>query len=345
MADPASTLQTLMIVDEGAFLSLQWSFYYVDFPQHFVLKEKQREIISLNDPATLYRNISDIVSVAFDLKINGKSVSPDKILGLSISPNKICTVTMIYRGQPGGLMRLRAPVLQYLPPIAMINYEIVSLGQPARIDTGNLMGHESPFPQVVTYREVNAPGRGTLAVEPALLASFKVGLRTAWINPNWILIMLLLSLVNRPGKVVLPVLAMTGGWILLCFFCSTVSIPIPAELAELLLALVTALLAALAAKRPGNWPLLSGIACCAGLLNGCYDLQQIRTTTAISGLPALIGLSLGFVGSVSSVLLVLSFIVAECKKYPGFSQHWTPRLCWVVAVGALALPVQKFLLP
>jgi hypothetical protein len=340
-ADPASTLQTLMIVDQGDFLSFQWSFYYVDFPSRFVLKEKQSKVISLDNPPTLYENISDIVSVAFDLRIDGQPIQPDKISRLTLSPNKVCTVTLIYRGRPGGRMELRAPVLQYLPPVTMINYEILRLGQTRNVITGNLMGHESPFPQVIVYREAIETFQSMPIEESVWFALFKSELRTAWINSNWVLISLILLVVYKPAKVCVPLLILIAGWGAICVLYAA-NIKFPWTISELILGLPTALLGLVAARHPQKGLWLGLIACGAGFLNACYDLQQIRWTAEDGTSFALMGLCLGFACGLLSLVLALGIVLGECKKYRDFQVQYAPGICLLMAATAILLPAEKF---
>ncbi len=192
--DPASLIQTLMVVDQGHYLSFQWSFYFVDFPKRFALRDDPATTLTFDDPSTLEANLARLVPTAFDLRIDGQSVRPDRISRLTISPNKVCTVTMIYRGRPGAQVELRAPVLQYLPPASIINYEILSLNRTRDLITGNLTARKGPFAQVVAYRETgdgHAPAPG---FEPVQVALFKAGLRIPWLNANWLFLALLLFL-------------------------------------------------------------------------------------------------------------------------------------------------------
>ena len=341
-ADPASTLQTLMIVDQGDFLTFQWSFYYVDFPARFTLKEKQQQPIALDDPATIYQNVSDIVSVAFDLRIDGQPVQPEKISRLTISPNKICTVTLIYRGHPGGQVELRAPVLQYLPPIAMINYEILKLGSTTDIVTGNLVGHPGPFPQVIDYQEVSQASHVMPGVESAALALFKSQLRTAWINSNWLLIGVILLVTYRPPRVIIPLAIMAGCWIAVCVVYAACRFKVAWMFPELFPAVLTTGIGLLAAVRPRKWTGIVLLACGAALLNACDDLQQVQWTPENQAGAALVGLCAGFVAGFGLIIVILTALLAECRKFPEFQSRWAPRLCWVMAALALILPLQKF---
>jgi hypothetical protein len=344
-ADPASTLQTLMIVDQGDFLTLQWSFYYVDFPAQFALREKPGTLVTLSDPATLEQNLSEIVSVAFDLKIDGRAVPPDKIARLAVSPNKICTVTMIYRGRPGGQVELSAPVLHYLPPIAMINYEILSLGPSGQVVTGNLMGHAGPFPQVIDYRQTTRTGGPAPALESEALVLFKSQLRTAWINTNWLFLATILLLVRKPAQAV-PVLAtMAAGWIAVCLLATEARLQVPWSIPEWLLGVATALVGALAAWRPDRWRWIVSAAGGAALLNACHDVPHVRLLPAETAAWETVARCAGFACSLLSVVLVLALILGEGRKFPGFQSKWAPRICWIVAAFALLLPLQRLLVP
>ena len=342
-ADPASTLQTLMIVDQGDFLTFQWSFYYVDFPAHFVLRKKPSKAVVLDDPATLEENIAAIVSAAFDLKIDGRSVQPDKIARLAISPNKIVTVTLIYRGRPGGRVELSAPVLHYLPPIAMINYEILRLGPGGEVTTGNLMGHPGPFPQTLEYTQTTHTGGPGPALESEALVLFKAQLRTAWINTNWLFLVAVLFLAGTPRRAAPVLLGMAGGWIAVCLLATEAGLQLPWAVPAWMTGAATAAAGALAAWRPMRW---NGIAAAAGgaaLVNACADLPHVRLLAAGASAWEPLARCAGFACSFLSVVVVLALLLGEAGKFPGFQVKWAPRLCWVLAALALLLPLERFL--
>ncbi len=342
VADPASTIQTLMIVDQGDFLSFQWSFYYVDFPPRFVLREKQDKEITLTDPATLYDNLEDIVSVGFDLRINGRSVPPDKVSRLSISPNRICTVTLIYRGVPGGKMELRAPILQYLPPTAMVNYEILRLNQSSDIITGNLMAHAGPFQQAITYRELGRANEPAPQLESEPFALFRTELKTAWVNSNWLLLSALLFLVYPVRRALVPLLVMVGIWIALCF-AHDIALPFSWTMPAFVPAVTVALTGLVAWRCPGKESLMLAAVIAAALLNAAYDLQQVRWTPEDRAFPCLVALELGFTCGLALASLVWAVLGTECRRMPEYSAHWAPKIAVVIAVAALLLPVAKLI--
>jgi hypothetical protein len=231
-------------------------------------------------------------------------------------------------------------VLQYLPPTAMINYEIVSLGHPGNVITGNLMAHQGPFPQVIDYREIGRSGPAA-PEETAFFALFKSQLRTAWINSNWLLMSVILLVVYEPKKACVPLAMMTAGWIALGLLDGAVNLRFPWPLPEWLLSLPTVLLGVIAATRPQKWFWIVLSACGAGLLDAAYDLQQIRWAPGDRTSSALGGLCLGFVCSMFSLVLVLGILLQEGRKYREFQTVWASRICWLAAALALALPLQR----
>jgi hypothetical protein len=343
-ADPASTLQTLMIVDQGDFISFQWSFYFVDFPPRFVLKENPSETVVLDNPATLEENVSKLVAVAFDLKINGQHVRPDKISRLDISPNKVCTVTMIYRGRPGGKVELRAPVLGYLPATALINYEIVSLGHTTDVVTGNLIGHQGPFPQMIQYRQVLVGIPTMPETKSSFSIYFKTGLRTAWINLSWLFISLVLFLVLKPFRAILCLIIMMAGYFVLGLL-NAGNIKLHWTIPDLMPGLLTALLGVVGVRLSAKEFLLIFIACGTGCRNAVHDLQPLQLSAEDHLSSALMGLVSGFACGLLSIAVVLALIVGECKKYPKFKTDWAPKICWAVGAFSLIFSLQKTLFP
>ncbi len=343
-ADPASTLQTLMIVDQGDFLSFQWSFYYVDFPPRFDLKEKQGKTIVLDQSPAIYENISDIISVAFDLHIDGKAIQPEKIAGLTVSPNKVCTVTLLFRGKRGGHLEIRAPVLHYLPATAMINYEIVPLGHAEKVVTGNLVAHQGTFPTTIVYEETGSVNHSLPVTNSKAIVLFKSELRTAWVNSNWLLMSIILLAVAKPRRSFTAVALIAAEWAILCFSTGSPHLKLHWEIPEILLGIPIFLLGVMGAKRPGNWHWIVLIAIGAGIPNTCHDLQQIRWAGGEQTTQNLMGATFGFACGLLGVILVLALLLQECKKFPQFERLWVGRICWFSGILALALPIQKMFL-
>jgi hypothetical protein len=343
-ADVVPTLQTLQIVDRGNHLVLNWSFYYAEFPSQFVLKEKQSETISLQDPAKLFQNISDLVSVAFDLRINGRAIQPEKIADLTIAPDKLCTAKVIYPGVPGGHLEVRAPVLQYLPPTYVINYSVFSLGLTNKPVNGDLSAQAGPFSQVIRYDEITSSGDWSLPLADSVSFNlFKSALRTAWINPNWIFIIVILLLVQEPRRVIALVSLLIFEWVLICVLRGSGHLQFPWLIPELLLGGLTSVLGGAANKWPQKNARLVLLALIAGFFNACRDVQQIRWTPENETSGALGGLSLGFVASIGLILLVVIPLIWECKKFREFDRVWAPKICWAIAALALLLPIQKWI--
>ena len=341
-ADPASLIQTLMVVDQGHFISFQWSFYFVDFPKRFALENDPSTIIALDDPGTLEENLTKLVANAFDLRIDGKTVNPERMSRLTISPNKVCTVMLIYRGRPGAQVELRAPVLQYLPPASIINYEILLLNQTRNVITGNLTGWKGPFAQVVEYRETGDGQAPAPAFESAPFALFKLGLRTAWLNANWLFLGLVLILVLKPSRAIGTLVMVAVGWMAICLLHRAGVIQLTWRIPDLVAGLAVALLAFAAAgfsRRIFPVPL----ACGTGFVNAFYDLHQLSWAPGDQTFPAALAFGTGFACGLFTVALVLLPVVTECKKFSEFDRAWVPKICWLIAALALLLPLKKAL--
>jgi hypothetical protein len=341
-ADPASLIQTLMVIDQGHFISFQWSFYFVDFPRTFVLKNDPAEKVALDDPATLEANLAKIVAAAFELKIDGQLVSPEKISRLTITPNQVCTVTMIYRGRPGASVELRAPVLQYLPPGAIINYEILPLNQARQLITGNLTAAPGPFAQAVTFREMGDGRSPAPGFESAAQALFKLGLRTAWSDANWLFLASVLVVALRARRAVTILAVMFLAWVAvwLVFGPEGTRLPwrIPGLAAGLAVALVAGAAARCAPSRVVLW-LAAGTA----FVTAASDLQQLSWFPEQKTVSAGLGLCAGFACGLVSIAVVLLLVVTECRKFHEFERTRAPKICWLVAVLALLLPLEKAL--
>jgi len=143
-------------------------------------------------------------------------------------------------------------------------------------------------------------------------------------------------------RVLLLVLSIVLCWVLLCLLWVLAGFKVPWQIPELLLSLPTVLLCVVAIKCPRRAGWIGAITFAAGILNACYDIQQVPLASVDQALPQLTGLSLGFVVGLALVLLVLVPLNWECQKYPGFSTEWAPRICWVVAALAVLVPAQKY---
>jgi hypothetical protein len=347
-ADTVMSLETLRISDQGSQLTLTWNFNYLLLPPTFILREKGSETISLNDPQTLRQNLSDVIPVAFDIRIDGQPAGPLTIEKLTVSPNQRCTVVLVCPGHPKGHVEVRAPILQYLPDSYFIYYEAFNIKNMGLGKSG-FLGRKAPYQSLIDYTQLAADGSGPPLVpqvkpkaESVSSISFKAEIRTAWINYNWLLICVVLLLMQMPMRIVILVLSMIVCWILLCLLWVLADYKVPWQIPEIVLSLPTVLICIVTIQYPRRVVGLTLLTLAAGMLNACYDIQQIPLAHADKALPALIGLSLGFVGGLGLVLLVLVPLLWECKKYPQFQTDWAPKICWVVAAIAIIAPVQKF---
>jgi hypothetical protein len=170
---------------------------------------------------------------------------------------------------------------------------------------------------------------------------FKAELRTAWINTNW-LFMAILLLLMRPSKDLAPLAwIMAGTWIIPCFFWAMDDLQIPIVIHPIVPALATVAICLLCLRPPLNFALLATAVAAAGLLNGCFDIQQTSLERPASDVSNLIGLGVGFVTGLALIFAIGHPIVTECRKVPGFQRDWAPKMCWAIAAFALILPWLK----
>jgi hypothetical protein len=313
-------------------------------PPTFVLQEKASQTITLNDPQTLNQNLSDLVSVAFDVHIDGQEVGQVKIEKLTVLPDRRCMVIFSYPAHPYGHVEIRAPILQYFPDTFFIYYEIFNIHNMGMGKSG-FLGRKAPYQPIIDYTLLASDGSGPpveVKTESASSVAFKAEIRTAWINYNWLFICVILLLMQMPKRVVILVVSMIVCWILLCLLWVFADYKFPWKIPEIVLGIPTVLLCVVTVKYPDRMVGLTLITLAAGILNACYDIQQIPLANLEKAIPALIGLSLGFAGGMGLVLLVLVPLLWECKKYPRFQTDWAPKICWVVAVIAIVAPAQKF---
>jgi hypothetical protein len=335
-ADPPQYgMATLVIEDQGDQLTFNWHFFFRQFPAHFLLRERQNTPISLQepDPAVLKQNLSAVVQAAFDVRIDGQPVQP-KLLNLTLYSGRSCSVILSYPGHLHSKVEVRAPILQYLPPSFVFNVRI----QTATGATGAFFGKN--FPPVLHFvqGEVSRPwGKAFFSNE------FAGELGVAWVNYNWILTCIVLLLMGQPKQMAVLILSIVVFWISLCLAATVFSYQLPYSIPQLALCLPTILLCIVCAWRQNSLVLLTAITLASGLLNACYDIQQIPLSGSTRTINALVGLSLGFAGGIALVLLAVVPLWWECRKYPGFQESWAPKISWIIAAIALFLPLQKWL--
>jgi len=337
-ADPTPSLDQLYVIDQGRQFTVIWHFYYKLLPLKFILREKNSKMIALDDPATLKENLADIASVAFELKIDGQPAPLTKISELTIAPDGGCFVTMLYPGHKNGHLELQENLLPYYPSSYVMNYQIYSPLNRLKGVSGYFTGG-APSP-VVDYIQLDADAPPSMLdwLNSTPVALFKSGLRTAWINTNWLFMAILLALM-RPARDVLRLgLVMAAGWFLPGFFWVLDGLQIPVTIHPVIPGLVTVFICFLVLLRSEKFLWLAIPIAGASLLNGCFDIQQTSMERPASDPVNLAGLSLGFVAGLALVFAIGLALVAECRKYPGFQKAWAPKICWGLAALAMILP-------
>ena len=112
----------------------------------------------------------------------------------------------------------------------------------------------------------------------------------AWINTNW-LFMAILLLLTRPGRDIYPLAwIMAGAWVVPCFFWAMDDLQIPVGIHPIVPALATVAICALCLRPSQNFAGLAVALGAAGLLNGCFDIQQTSLERPASDVANLIGL-------------------------------------------------------
>jgi len=335
---PEYGMATLKIEDQGSQFIFNWHFFYSQMPPRFVLHEMHDESISFPnaDAGLLKKYLSDIALSAFDLSVDGEKVQPE-LLTLTLYPNKSCAVVLRYPGRPGRKADLRAPILRYLPSSYILNVRLSS----STGVTGVRFG--AAYPPVVHFVQgvdnvVRPPA------PPRFSKAFLSEVGTAWVNNNWILLGIVLLLLGQPKQIAALVASIVVCWILLCFATVILDWKFHWKIPEFTLCLPTVLLCLISLKCRARSVWFTVVTVAAGLLNACYDIQQIPVSDPAQTVNTLIGLSLGFVGGIALVLIVVVPLWWECRKYPGFQEHWAPKIAWAVALLAVFLPLQKWLL-
>jgi hypothetical protein len=344
-ADPARDIITVQIDDQATQLVLTWRFHYFQLPNHFLLKEKQSEVITVFDDTKREQKLRDFVSVAFDIRINDQPVTP-RIEKFQVWADRSVESTLVFPGTPNGHVEIRAPALQYFSGKAYINLRV---SNPDEV-VGGFLSATREMPGVYNYVQVASNGQRSLLWRMdnwlnklTATNAFKTEFRTAWVNCNWLFICIVLLLMQMGKRVLVLVGSMIVCWIFLCLLWVVSDYRFPFQISEIVLSIPTVLLCWVTVRHPGKVVWLTLITLIAGLLNGCYDMQQIPLKNPDQAAFALLGLCFGFVAGMALVFLIIFPLLWECKKYPGFQKDWAPKICWVIAVLAIFVPVQQYL--
>jgi len=328
-------MANLQIEDRGSQLVVSWHFFYILLPEQFILHEKNDTPMSLHaeDDQLLKRNLSDFVQVAFDFKINGQTVQPT-LMSLTCYPNKSCLVVMSYPGHPRSKVDLEAPVLKYFPKGYFLSVSVSG----SKGIKGFFFGRQ--FPSVIHFEQddIARPPQ-----KPFFSRDQVAQFGAAWVNYNWILTCIVLLMMRQLRLIAVLIVAMLVCWIILSFAVTLFNYKIPFKIAEMCLCVPTVLLCVVRVKDQYRLVLLVLLTIIAGALNAYYDVQQIPLSVPATTLNALTGLALGFAAGLTLVLFVLIPLWWECKKYPGFQEHWAPKISWLMAALAVFLPLQKWL--
>ena len=336
-ADPTPSLDELMIAPQGSQVTLTWDFYYKLLPSKFIFREQNSQPVTLDDPPTLKQNLTFIAANAFDLTVDGQPAPLTKIAELTLARDGGCIVRLLYPGRKNGRLQVREPLLSYYPPSYIMDYRVYAPLKRARNPTGYLMGGNSA--QVIEYVEPdrNAPPFILDNLDTTPIRLFKAQLRVPWTNTNWLILALLLVL-NRPAReLAFSGLIMAAAWIVPCFFWTMDNLQVGFSIHPIVPGLVTAALCALCLRRSLKFAILAIALAAAGLLNGCFDIQQTSLERPEADVANLVGESLGFVTSLGLIFTIDYFLVAECRKFPGFDGEWKPKICWALAILALIL--------
>jgi hypothetical protein len=340
-ADPVPSLDQLTVIDQGAQVTVVWHFFSKLLPPKVTLREKNPRVVTLDDPATLKQNLSELASAAFAITLDGQPDPLTKISELTVAPDGGCFATLLYPGRKNGRLQMRETLLPDYPSSYIINYQVYSPLDRARGVSGYFTGG-APSP-IVDYVQFDGNAQPSawdwLGSKPVQL--FKTELRTAWINTNW-LFMAILLLLTRPAKDIYPLAwIMAGAWVVPCFFWVMDGLQIPNALHPILPGMATVALCFLCLRPSVTFEGLAIAVGAAGLLNGCFDVQQTSLERPAPDISNLIGLCLGFVAGLALVFAIGFPIVSECRKYPGFQRAWAPKICWALALLALVLPWVK----
>ena len=326
----------LTIYDQGTQLIVTWCFFYDELPAQLVLPGHPPETLSLQDSQTLDHDLRKLAQHAFTLSLDHQVVEPLKIPKVTTLPDKTCIVTFVYPGRPNGYLELQAPVLQYFPPAYLLNVRIVNYT--GTMASGFLGEH---WPDNLTYVQGANSGTNPASswADPAIMNAFKMQLRTAWINTNWLLLCLVLLFTQRAKRIILLLSVPLFCWLSFCFLWVVHAIIFPWRIPELALCIPFIFLCWRAAKHPHEVVWLTLGAWATGILNAAYDIQHITLEDFGQTIPVFAEYGSGFVVSLATVFLVLTPVVMECKKFPGIQVNWTPNICWLAAALSMLLPL------
>ncbi len=337
-ADPTPSLDQLYVIDQGPQLSLIWHFYYKLLPAKFVLPQRNGVVISLADPSTRRQNLTDLAFAAFTLTIDGREAPPTGIAELTPAPDGGCFVTLLYRGHRKGRLELRDNLLPVYPASYVMNYEIYNPWARAEGVSGYFTGGAASPVISYTQRGSGSPPTMLSWLDGTPVALFKSELRAAWINANWLLMCLLLLLTQFPRRALRLGLALIAGWVLPTLLWLGCDAQLPFALPAIVPGLATVAICLLTRRAGLNFAWIAGGLAAAGILDACYDIQQTTLERPAPTPGNLLGFALGFVASLALIFLIGIPLVGECRRQPGFTTKWAPKICWGLAALALILP-------
>ncbi len=337
-ADPTPSLDEVTVIDQGPQITVLWHFFPKLLPSKVSLDENPSQVVVLDDPATLKQNLAALAATAFALTVDGQPAPLAKVSELTVAPDGGCFATLLYPGRRNGHLQVREPLLPSYPSSYIINYQIYSPLDPARGVSGYFTGG-APSP-VVDYLQLGGEVRPSAWdwVHAKPVALFKAALRTAWINPNWLFMAILLLLMRRAKDLWPLAWIMAGAWIIPCFFWVMDDLQVPFPIHPVVPALATVAICLLCLRPSLKFAILATAIGAAGLLNGCFDIQQTSIERPPSDVSNLIGLGAGFVAGLALIFAIGLPIVTECRKVPGFQRHWSPKIGGAIAALALILP-------
>jgi hypothetical protein len=336
-ADPIPSPDQFAAYDQGSVIMVTWHFYPKFLPAKFTVPETTLPV-ALDDPATLKATIAELARASFSFSLDGAPLALRVPPDVSIAPDGGCVVRMLYPGRKNGRLVIRNHLTPVYPPAYVMDYRVFSPINRAHCAVGYFKGGgASP---AVDYTQAAADAKPTLLdwfnATPVRL--FAAELRTAWINPNWLLLVVLLAL-TRPAREIVPLVALlVGAWLVPCFFWNITNRQIPVTIPPAVAGVVTALLGALLLVRPPPLRMLGGLLVGAGIFNSCFDIQQTSLERPEADIGNLLALGLGFAVGLGFLVAVTVPILGECRKFPGFERTWAPRVGWALAAVALAVP-------
>jgi len=339
-ADPTPSLDQLTVLDQGSQIIITWHFYYRLLPKKLILPGGSTQI-TLDDPATLRPNLEALVRSAFALTLDGQPAPLTTLSELNLAPDGGVDATLLYPGRKNARLQVREPLLPLYPSTYIINFEIYSPSARAHAVTGYFTGG-APSP-VIDYTQIGDDYKPSIfdALNAPPVKLFKQELRAAWINPSW-LFLILIVLLLRPARQLYPLAwIMALAWILPIFIWAHNGTQIPLPLHPLIPALLTAAIAALGLLARPSLAVLAPALACAGLLNGCYEVQKTTLERPPPIGPNLTGLSLGLIAGFALIFAIALPILYECRKHPHFQHAWAPKIAAALALTALALALLR----